>query len=131
MIESNAAIRDGDWKLVRPSIREAGLVPDIQWLDVSMYQARILHRRRIFEGEPPREVPAPPAAQLYNIADDPLEKTDLAAEHPEIASRLLTKLENWFEEVEAERRTIDDDWHTQPEPAETPPVQSIPASEQR
>ena len=38
LIEYNAAIRDGDWKLVRPFVPEAFEVPDIKWLDVSMYQ---------------------------------------------------------------------------------------------
>lgn len=118
LVESNAAIRDGDWKLVRPEIAEAVDTPDMRWLDVSMYEPEFFVEGGVFEGEPPRQVPPPPKPELYNIADDPLERRNLAEERPELASRLLTKLENWFEEVEAERRTIDDDWLVQVEPAQ-------------
>ena len=50
------------------------------------------------------------SAELYNIADDPLERRNLAAQHPEKASNLLRELETWFEEVEQERATIADEW---------------------
>jgi arylsulfatase A len=111
LIECNAAMRDGDWKLVRPQIREAMRVPDIEWLHVSMYEPEyFLEHGVIEEPDPPREVPPPPPAQLYNIAEDPLEREDLAEKHPDKVRKMLTELENWFEEVEAERATIDDQW---------------------
>ena len=60
--------------------------------------------------EPERRIPPPPPAQLYNIDRDPLEQEDLAAAEPERAAKMLRELEEWFEAVEAERRTIDDVW---------------------
>ena len=64
-ITSNAAMRDGDWKLVRPAIREAMAVPDIQWLPVSMYGPEHFIHNGIFRPPyPPREVPPPPPPEL-------------------------------------------------------------------
>ena len=107
LITCNAAIRDGDWKLVRPAIREAMRVPDIQWLEVSMYRPEhFITNGIIREPDPPREVPPPPAPELYNIAEDPLEGENLSLRYPRRVHRMLTELETWFEEVEAERATI-------------------------
>jgi arylsulfatase A len=109
VVECNAAARDGDWKLVRPAIREAMAVPDLHWLWVSMYGPEHFIENGILQDpEPSRAVPAPPPPELYNLAEDPLEQRNLASEYPEVAHRLLAELESWFEEVEAERRTIDD-----------------------
>ncbi len=111
LVECNAAMRDGPWKLVRPVIREAMHVADVQWLEVSMYEPeRFIENGIITEPDPPREVPPPPPPELYNVADDPRERTDLADAEPERVRRMLADLESWFEEVEAERRTIDDEW---------------------
>jgi hypothetical protein len=60
--------------------------------------------------EPHREVPPAPAPELYNIAKDPLERENLAEKYPDRARKLLRELENWFEQVEADRATIDDVW---------------------
>ena len=109
LVTCNAAIRDGDWKLVRPSIREAMAVPDIQWLRVSMYEyEHFVQHGIILDPDPPRDVPAPPMPELYNIVADPLEQTNLAAQHPDICRRLLSELETWFASVEADRATIAD-----------------------
>jgi len=107
----NAAVRDGEWKLVRLAIREAMQVPDIQWLKVSMYEPEhfIINGIR-HEPDPPREVPPPPPPELYCLAEDPLEQHNLAAKYPDQVRRLLRELETWFEEVEAERATINDEW---------------------
>jgi arylsulfatase A len=108
-ITGNAAMRDGDWKLVRPAIREAMAVPDIEWLPVSMYAPEYFIHHGIFRPPyPPRTVPPPPPAELYNIAHDPLEQHNVAGQHPEQVRRMLTALETWFEDVEAERATIQD-----------------------
>jgi hypothetical protein len=53
-------------------------------------------------------VPPPPEPELYHIASDPLETRNVAAEHPDTVHRLLTGLETWFEDVEADRRSIGD-----------------------
>lgn len=112
LVECNAAARDGDWKLVRPRIAEAMAVPCVDpWLRISMYEPeRLIRDGLLRDPEPPRTLPPPPPPELYNIAQDPLEREDLAEQHPEIARKLLCELENWFEEVEAERATIDDEW---------------------
>ncbi len=111
LVECNAAIRDGDWKLVRPTIREAMNMPDLQWWHMSMYEYEyFLEHGVIQEPYPEREVPPPPAPELYNIAQDPLEQTNLATDQPDVARRLLRDLETWFAEVEAERATIEDVW---------------------
>jgi arylsulfatase A len=105
-ITSNAAMRDGDWKLVRPAIREAMAVPDIPWLWVSMYGPEHFIHNGIFRPPyPPRDVPPPPPPELYNIAEDPLEQRNLAAQYPVRVHSMLAALETWFEEVEAERAT--------------------------
>ncbi len=111
LLTCNAAVRDGDWKLVRPAIKEAMQVADDQWLHVSMYEPEYFITHGIIrEPAPPREVPAPPPPELYNIAADPLEQQNVAGRHPQIVHRLLRELETWFEEVEAERASIADEW---------------------
>ncbi len=104
----NAAMRDGPYKLLYPRIPEAFQVPDIAWLRVCMYEPeRMAERGLVTDPLPPREVPEVPA-QLYNLDDDPCEQNDLAEAHPDIARRMIRELDNWFEDVEAERRTIAD-----------------------
>jgi len=115
VVTSNAAARDGAWKLVRPAIREAMTVPDIQHLHTSMYNAECFIENGIFRGDPDREIPEPPAPELYNIADDPLEERNLADERPKIRDRLVAELEAWFADVEQDRRSIDDEWVVNPE----------------
>ncbi len=111
VLECNAAMRDGDWKLVRPRIDEAMFVTEE---DLAMDRATKVdpaNRTDICrDPEPEREIPPPPPPELYNIADDPLEQHDLADEQPQRVARMLLELETWFEEVEAERATIDDVW---------------------
>jgi arylsulfatase A len=109
IVSSNAAIRDGDWKLIRPAIRETMTVPDIHWLPVSMYMPEYFINNGIFSAPyPERDVPHPPEPELYNIAEDPLESENLATRHPDRARKMLRELESWFEEVEAERTTVYD-----------------------
>ena len=51
-------------------------------------------------------VPPPASTELYNLADDPLEKVNLAESEAPRTARMISALENWFEEVEEERRRI-------------------------
>ncbi|NSW51957.1 MAG: sulfatase-like hydrolase/transferase [Anaerolineae bacterium] len=106
LVECNAAVRDGDWKLVRPAIQEAMQVPDIEWLRVSMYQYEYFLENDIFRTDPDRTVPTPPQPELYNLREDPLETTNLAMRFPNVVSTLTAHLEQWFASVEADRRTI-------------------------
>ncbi len=111
LITSNAAMRDGEWKLVRPAIREAGDVPDIHWLWVSMYGPEYFLKNGVFrQPYPPREVPPPPPPELYHLAQDPGEQHNLAGQYPERVQKMLAELEAWFAEVEAERLAIPDRW---------------------
>lgn len=107
VVTSNAAVRDGVWKLVRPAIREAmALSPADAAAD-----RRLKYEPESFtdicrDPEPARQVPPAPPPLLYNIAVDPYEQQDLAAVEPARAARLLRDLETWFEEVDAERRRL-------------------------
>ncbi|OPZ14215.1 MAG: Arylsulfatase precursor [candidate division BRC1 bacterium ADurb.BinA364] len=110
-IETNAAMRDGDWKLVRPSIRGlSDTDPEEQKLD-DAYRSEPWGRHELIVGPyPPREIPVPPPAELYNIAEDPLERNNLADRHPERVERMMRALLDWFEDVEADRASIGGHW---------------------
>ena len=110
-ITANAAMRDGDWKLVRPRIDEVMRIPDNDDLRTSMYEPERFIEGGLISGPyPDRDVPPPPPAELYDLASDPLERHDLAGEQTERTRRMLSDLETWFEDVEADRATIDDGW---------------------
>ena len=70
----NAAMREGDWKLVRPPVTHGAIVGD------SM--------------EP---------FALFNLATDPAETTDLAAQHPARVERMRAALAEWSRAVEQDR----------------------------
>jgi hypothetical protein len=44
--------------------------------------------------------------QLFNLSFDPLEACDLSEAHPDVVLRMMRDLENWFDDVERDRRTI-------------------------
>ena len=105
MISCNAAMRDGDWKLLRPQIPEAMRVSQIDTAhDHAIKYLPECFDDSIQEGEPPRTVPPPPPPLLFNIAADPFEQHDLAAEYPDRVAVMLSQLENWFDDVEQDRR---------------------------
>jgi len=111
LVTCNAAMRDGDWKLVRPRIAEAMAAPDGHHVRTCMYDyEHFAERGVITDPEPDRDVPPPPPPELYHLAEDPCESENLAAKHPGRVSRMLGELETWFAEVEAERAAIDDGW---------------------
>lgn len=109
LVTSNAAMRDGPWKLVRPAIKESMFVsPEDLQMDYTLKYNPEQVSGILRAPEPPREVPPPPPPQLFNIEQDPLEEHDLAAQEPARTAKMLCELETWFEEVEADRATIDD-----------------------
>ena len=104
-VEGNAAMRDGPWKLVRPAIPALMQVTDAD---------RIVDRRlnlhqpeRITEvdasGLPSFDAGDPVPPMLFDVAADPFELDDLAAQHPERVRKMSDELERWFEAVESDR----------------------------
>jgi len=109
LVTCNAAMRDGPWKLVRPRIDEAlEVAGEDLAVDRALKYMPERYNRLTLTPEPRREVPPPPPPELYNLEQDPLEQHNLASEQPERVARMLCALESWFEEVEAERRSIQD-----------------------
>lgn len=47
--------------------------------------------------------PLSPVYELYDLATDPCEKVNIAAEHPEVVRDLLASYENWFRDVSGTR----------------------------
>jgi arylsulfatase A len=103
----NAAMRDGDWKLVRPAIDE---VMRVTHADLAMDIDAKYHPERytdIVRDPLPEVAVTAPAPQLFHLREDPLERNDLAASQPERVARMDAALTAWFEEVEEERRSIE------------------------
>jgi arylsulfatase A-like enzyme len=105
----NAAMRDGEWKVVYPAIdipfaaaADQQLQARYVELDIEYkyYPERIPSIRT--DLIPERIPPTPPPPELYNIHDDPLEQHNLAQREPQRIARMLAALESWFEEVTAE-----------------------------
>jgi len=110
-VTSNAAMRDGDWKLVRPVIKETTWTdPEEQAEDSKFRDAPWEHFDPVEGPFPPRTLPTPPSAELYNIAEDPLEQNNLADQHPDRAHKMMVALETWFEDVEKDRASIGGAW---------------------
>jgi arylsulfatase A len=110
VVECNAAVRDGDWKLVRPRIPEAMQVaPDDLAVDRALKQVPCPITDVTRTPEPERHLSAPPPPLLFNVAGDPYEQHDLASEHPERVRHLEAALAAWFESVERDRRSIADE----------------------
>ena len=117
-IGTNAAIRDGRWKLVRPMIRGTRFFRDELCVSeedrartAAFVEADIKHKedpQSIQDLIPvPRLRPQrPEEPQLFDLAADPGESKDLAPDHPGRVRRMLAQLERWFEGVEADRATI-------------------------
>jgi len=104
VVTSNAAVREGDWKLLRPPLAETMQVnPRDRQADHEL-------RNRPWQlgpiadwPEPERELPPPGPPLLFNLAADPGETCDLAGQETARAARMLRALEEWFAQVEAER----------------------------
>ena len=99
-IISNAALRDGPWKLVRPAIAETMALTQA---DMDMDHAMKYEPDGITDiardPVPARILPQPPPALLFNIDVDPGEQHDLAPAEPDRTRRMLRELETWFEDV--------------------------------
>jgi arylsulfatase A-like enzyme len=110
-VTSNAAMRDGEWKLVRPVIRETTWTDPAEQAEDSRFRDAPWEHFDPVDGPfPQRSLPEAPAAELYHIGEDPLEQTNLAHQHPERVRTMLAALETWFEDVERDRRAIGGAW---------------------
>ena len=109
-VEGNAAMRDGDWKLVRPAIAETMKVTDPDRAIDRALNGRLPERITSVDTSPLPEfdIGVPPQPLLFNIAEDLFEEHDVAALHPERTARMSAALETWFEQVEADRAAIRD-----------------------
>ena len=104
-IEGNAAMRDGDWKLVRPSIAATMQVtePD-RAIDRALNYRQPGRITKVDDSPLPEfDLGIPPDPLLFDLASDPFEQNDLAAQHPERMQQMSAALERWFESVEADR----------------------------
>src|SRR5208282_3870101 len=107
--ECNAAMRDANWKLVRPAISELMAVSSEDFvMDIDSKYNPQKYTEIVRTPPPERSFSSPPPAQLFNLSSDPLERNNVADQHPERVSRMTNQLAAWFEEVELERRTITD-----------------------
>ena len=124
-IETNAAVRDGDWKLVRPLISGTRYYknPDLYITEEAERRTQAFIDADILERAQPGSVknllPVPdikyPGAELpelYNLAEDPGEMHNCADKHPDKVRKLIMELETWFDSVEADRTSIDDPLHS-------------------
>jgi arylsulfatase A len=109
-IEGNAAMREGNWKLVRPAIPATMRVTDHdRAIDQSLNNRRSDRITAVDDSPLPRfEIGVPPPPLLFDLADDPFEQNDLASAQPERTARMSEALEAWFEEVEFDRASIHD-----------------------
>jgi arylsulfatase A len=107
-VGSNVAMRDGDWKLVRPfspqTYRDAdpGLDQQLRRNPETFTEITPIEPRSAFSYGPP----AP--AELYNIRTDPSESVNLAESEPARVTRMLGEIDSWFREVEADRLSCPD-----------------------
>ncbi|HLI15588.1 MAG TPA: sulfatase-like hydrolase/transferase [Acidimicrobiales bacterium] len=98
----NAAMRDGDWKLVVPAARELlQISAEDRANDVAAKRRGLIGEIVTRTGDRP-EAPAPPEPMLFDLSADPLETTDCRAREPARAERMLGELESWFRQVVAE-----------------------------
>ncbi len=104
-IEGNAAMRDGDWKLVRPAIPALMQVTEPDRAIDRALNYRQPGRITTVDTSPLPEFDSgpPPEPLLFDLASDPFEQQDRAAEEPERVRRMSDALDRWFESVERDR----------------------------
>jgi hypothetical protein len=92
-------------------------VPDNQWNHISVYgPEHFIHNGILQPPYPTVQLGPTQPPLLFNIRNDPHERNDLAAADPDRVARLGRELDNWFEDVERDRRSITDDVPPPPTP---------------
>jgi arylsulfatase A len=111
----NAAVRDGLWKLVVPGDESAnrfdGWREDLKVSGMMRGNPETYTKAPDAIGYPVWLDEPQNAPMLFNLASDPLEETDCAAQHPDRVHNMMRELENWFEDVERDRASIPDRQH--------------------
>jgi arylsulfatase A len=104
-VEGNAAMRDGDWKLVRPAISALMQVTeDDRAIDRALNYRQPGRITEIDDSPLPEFQPGElPEALLFDLAADPFEQYDLAAAEPSRVGEMSAALEAWFAAVESDR----------------------------
>lgn len=104
----NAAIRDGDWKLVWPPIEAAMTAfPEDSAADRLLHKSDSYPSPLQYSEDVDRHLPATPVRpMLFDISADPYELDDVSLANPLVVTRLADRLDAWFENVEAERHTV-------------------------
>ena len=77
-------------------------------MDIASKFDRATHTEILREPLPERSPASAAPSQLFDLANDPEERSDLAAREPERVRRMEAALGAWFQEMETERRAIDD-----------------------
>lgn len=104
----NAAIRDGDWKLLYPAVDEVFHIRPEDPQEERRLRA-IRDSYVVPEGTRPRSYISELeslAPQLYNVLGDPGEQMDLSDRFPGVVSRLEADLADWYDEMEAARSLV-------------------------
>lgn len=103
---SNAAMRDGPWKLVWPR-RDGADQKDTT--DTGFYQHGLKGAAHwlmdIDPTLPEQEIGPERSPRLFRIDEDPGESVDLAHHEPERVARMTEVWNAWFQEVDTERRS--------------------------
>ena len=89
----NAAMRDGDWKLVYPKL--------IGYNQMSQANIDMILGKRPFETTRPQmlELGQPGKPMLFNIKDDPFEKNDLSLANLQRVGQMTSSLNDWCRDV--------------------------------
>jgi arylsulfatase A-like enzyme len=105
----NAAMRDGPWKLVRPALDGTlDISPSERALDEDIKRHPERYRRIVDDPMPEHQASKVHHSYLYDLDTDPKEQQDLSAAQPQRVAQMEAALAAWFEDVEADRRSIDD-----------------------
>lgn len=109
MPNSNAAMRDGRWKLVRPALSGTlDLAPEDQEIDIDIKSHPERYPEPVNPAVPGRSLAPEASAELFDLEADEAESNDLAADYPAVAARMEAELTSWFDSVEADRNRPSD-----------------------